>query len=473
MKDLTLENIARAVSGQLVYPENKEKEYDKKEITCAVTDNRKIEQGGLFIPIRGARVDGHSFIPAAYKAGALCCFSEEDPDPAIEALGPVIYVKSTEQALKDLAAYYRSVLSIPFIGIIGSVGKTSTKEMVASVLSQKYRVLKTQGNFNNEIGLPLTILSIREEHEVAVTEMGISDFGEMKRLGAIASPDMVVMTNIGECHLENLKDRDGVLKAKTEVFPYMKTGGHVFLNGDDDKLSTVKSVPGETVHYYGLERLPEGPKCEVKAEDISEGSLSGQTFTMKTEAGDIKISLPLPGIHHVYNALAAASVGLAMGLGAEEIKAGVESIETISGRNNIIERDDITIIDDCYNANPQSMAASLSVLSRAAGRKIAVLGDMGELGADEVSLHRKVGAEVAKNRIDILFTSGELSKAMEEEALVASSKEGYALMALHFDDKDALIEELKKTVKKGDTLLIKASHFMEYHVIVEALCSQE
>ena len=236
MKEMSLNQIARACGGTYVGDESKK----GLEVSGVVIDSRKVEPGYLFIALKGERVDGHSFIPAVFAKGAACVLCEQAPD---HPTGPYILVESCLNALKSLAEYYRSTLSIPIVGITGSVGKTSTKEMIAAVLEQKYHVLKTEGNFNNEIGLPLTIFRIREEHEAAVLEMGISDFGEMTRLGRMAKPNICVFTNIGLCHLENLKDRDGILKAKTEMLNEAQPGAQVILNGDDDKLITLKERP--------------------------------------------------------------------------------------------------------------------------------------------------------------------------------------------------------------------------------------
>ena len=455
MKNLSLKNIAEAVGGTLVLNGADE----NKEIAGAVTDNRQVEKDYLFIPIVGAKVDGHRFIEAAFESGAAAVFSEKEN---VTQTGPYILVKSSEEALKSLAAFYRKQLHIPVIGVIGSVGKTSTKEMLASVLSQKFEVLKTQGNFNNEIGMPLTLLRIRDYHLVAVVEMGISEFGEMNRLGQVAKPDIVVMTNIKECHLENLIDRDGVLKAKTEVFHHLAKDASVVLNGNDDKLSTVKEVEGAKVYFAGLENH----SFSVYADELSSQGLFGTEAHFHTKEGDFVAEIPLPGEHHVSNAALACQVGLFLGLSLNEIKKGMESAETIAGRNNFVKlKDDITIIDDCYNANPASMKASLSVLSSANGRKIAVLGDMGELGKDEKALHYFVGEAAKNSGIDVLYAVGELSKEIAKGA-----KDG-SLLVQWFSSKEELLPVLKKEIKKGDTVLIKASHFMEFPKIVEELTS--
>ena len=453
MKNMTLENIAHAVSGQLFFDKTEEMQ---SEITGVVTDNRQIQSGNLFVPIVGARVDGHTFIPDAYERGAMAVLSQHKLE---KPQGAYILVESTEQALKDLAGFYRRQLTIPIVGIVGSVGKTSTKEMVASVLEEKYQVLKTEGNLNNEIGLPLTLCKIREEHQVAVVEMGISDFGEMHRLGAIAQPDMVVMTNIGQCHLENLKTRDGILKAKTEVFEHISPNGCVILNGDDDKLNTVAEAHGAEIIFYGCNEQ------EVSADHIENLGLDGMRAQFHTSLGQLTARIFIPGSHNVYNALAATAVGIRLGLSVDEIAKGIEGASTIRGRSNFIKVGGATIIDDCYNANPVSMKASLEVLSKAQGRTVAVLGDMGELGEEEQQLHYQVGEAVADNHIDVLYTAGtltaQLCQAVREQSEQCEVHE--------YREVSEMIEGVLKDVQAGDTILVKASHFMEFPKVVEAI----
>ena len=362
--------------------------------------------------------------------------------------------------MKKIARFYRRSLDIKVIGITGSVGKTSTKEMIASVLAQKYNVLKTEGNFNNEIGLPLTIFKIRDEHEVAVLEMGISDFGEMHRLAEMANPDVCVITNIGLCHLENLIDRDGILKAKTESFEHLTANGMAVLNGDDDKLCTKTEVNGRQTVFYGI-----GEGKEIYATDVEAIGLTGTKAVIHLPDAKFAVEIPIAGEHNVYNALAAVGVARELGLTAEEMKRGIESVQTIGGRSNLIHRNGLTIIDDCYNANPVSMKASIDVLSKAPGRKIAVLGDMGELGADEKALHYSVGEHFAGKGIDMLFCAGELSREIAEAVKTSSpTTEVY-----HFITKEELSEVLKEQCKEGDTILVKASHFMNFPEIVKAL----
>lgn len=454
MKNMTLARIAEVTGGKLVLPAGFEASTNK-EIAGATNDNRKIEKDFLFIPMVGARVDGHDFIPDVFEKGALATLAEREiENPA----GPVIVVSDTKLALKQIATDYRMQLSIPVIGVIGSVGKTSTKEMLTSVLETKYRVLKTEGNFNNEIGLPLTICRIRDEHQVAVVEMGISDFGEMHRLGDIAKPNIVVMTNIGQCHLEFLKTRDGILQAKTEVFEHMPKDGIVILNGDDDKLINADTLGLKKI-FYGMNGQ------EVNATNVEPKGLSATQATISVNGESFDVQIPLPGSHNVMNALAATAVGSVLGLTIPEISKGLSKAETIAGRNNIITVRDVTIIDDCYNANPVSMKASIEVLGKAPGRSIAVLGDMGELGDDERQLHYEIGQCLEANHIGYVFTVGELS----EEINTSLSNCNSSCMAHHYTDVDTMLEDLIPIIRGGDTILVKASHFMNFAHVVETI----
>lgn len=453
MKNLTLKNLALACNGTYVGA----KEIEDKEVTCIFTDSRKAEAGGLFVPIKGARVDAHDFIEQVMEKGVLATLSEKDLG---EKPFPYILVKSSLTAVKDIAEFYLKQLQIPVVGITGSVGKTSTKEVIASVLAQKYNTLKTQGNFNNELGLPLTIFRLRDEHEMAVLEMGISDFGEMHRLAKIARPNTCVITNIGLCHLEFLKSRDGILKAKTEIFDYLQSDGHIILNGDDDKLVTVQEAKGIKPVFFGVENHQ-----GIWADEIKPEGLKGISCCIHAGEESFSVLIPVPGKHSVYNALAATAVGLTYGLTIEEIRKGIESLQSVSGRFHIIETPEYTVIDDCYNANPISMKASLDVLTDALGRKVAILGDMGELGADERKMHQEVGRYAAERAIDVLLCVGELSADMAEAARTVSSKTQVG----HFANKEDLMKELPELLEKGDTVLVKASHFMEFGEIVEKL----
>lgn len=465
MPHMSLKNIACACGGSYSGAE----ELLEEEVTGIVTDSREVQEGYLFIAIKGERVDGHRFIPDVFAKGAKAVLCEQKPD---ESAGSYILVDSTLEAMKKLAAFYRNALNIKVVGITGSVGKTSTKEMIASVLSQKYNVLKTAGNFNNEIGLPLTIFRIRKEHQVAVLEMGISDFGEMHRLAEIAKPDICVITNIGWCHLENLKTRDGILKAKTECFAHMKENGVAILNGDDDKLCTQTTVNHSSAIFYGIpEKMVEKKQTDyigspaIYAKNVENLGFEGMKATICTPMGSFLANIAIPGEHNVYNALAATAVGIELGLTLKEIADGVATAETIAGRTNFIRQNGLIIIDDCYNANPVSMKTSIEVLSHAKGRSIAVLGDMGELGEDERALHYEVGQCVGKQKIDALFCAGTLAEEYKRAAAAVNPD-----CDIHyFLSREEMTQELLSYVKEEDTILVKASHFMEFPKVVLAL----
>lgn len=453
MRQMSLINIARACGGIYIGDESPK----SVEITGVVIDSRQVENGYLYIPMRGERVDGHKFIPDVFARGAAAVLSEEQLDhPA----GPYILVESCPQALKDIAEYYRSTLSIKIVGITGSVGKTSTKEVIASVLSEKYSVLKTLGNFNNELGLPLTVFRLREEHQAAVLEMGISDFGEMHRLSKIARPDVCVITNIGQCHLEFLKDRDGILRAKSEIFDFLAEDGAVILNGDDDKLATIKEIKGIAPVFFGVES-----GREIYADELEPQGLKGIRCRIHAGGESLIVHIPMPGYHMVLNALAATAVGISMGLTLAEVKRGVENLQSIGGRFHIIEKGGRLIIDDCYNANPVSMKASLDVLKDAKHRKVAVLGDMFELGENTEELHTEVGVHAAKNKIDLLICTGSLSRHMAEAAVQA----GGCGEVIYTETMEELMQILPGKLQADDTILVKASHGMNFSKIVEIL----
>ena len=453
MKNMTPCRIAEVCGG--IY--HGTKETGIREIESITTDSRQAAEGCLFVAVKGERVDGHDFIPSVFEKGAACVVCEREPE---HPSGSWIQVKSSLQAIKDMAEFYRKQLDIQVVGITGSVGKTSTKEVIASVLSEKYRVLKTLGNFNNELGLPLTVFRLREEHQIAVLEMGISDFGEMHRLSKIARPDVCVITNIGQCHLEYLKDRDGVLRAKSEIFDFMQPEGRIVLNGDDDKLSAVQEVKGVNPLFFGVES-----GREIYADEIEPRGLKGIRCRIHAGEESFGVQIPIPGFHMVLNALAATAVGISMGLTTEQVKSGIEKLQSLGGRFHMIEKGDMLIIDDCYNANPVSMKASLDVLKDAERRTVAVLGDMFELGENEASLHREVGVYAGEKGINLLIYTGELSSHMAEAAIRAGGCE----TVVHVPNLERLMEVLPRLVQGDDTILVKASHGMHFEKVVELL----
>ncbi|MBP3617602.1 MAG: UDP-N-acetylmuramoyl-tripeptide--D-alanyl-D-alanine ligase [Lachnospiraceae bacterium] len=463
---LTIGQIVEATGGRVIYEVTKKPVADLEfEVSSVVLDSRQVTEGGVFIATVGERVDGHSFVASVFEKGAVLAVVQREPSET-EHWGTYLLVEDTLKALKDIGEYYRKTLRIPVIGITGSVGKTSTKEFIAGVLSEKYNVLKTQGNYNNEIGVPLTLLQIREEHEAAVVEMGISDFGEMHRLSKMARPDVAVITNIGQCHLENLKDRNGVLRAKTEIFDFMAPEGKICLNGDDDKLRTVTAPQGKELRFFGLNSREAGT---VYATDVKSKGLWGSDAKLHLASGEyFDGEIPLPGIHMVLNATAAACVAEWLMLTPAQIQAGLKKVATIAGRNRLIRTEAYTLIDDCYNANPVSMKAGIDLLCMADTVKVAVLGDMFELGENSDALHREVGVYAAKKGVDRLICVGANSRHMSEAA-----KEAGGIPVTYFESLEALTEALQKDeeglLPRESTVLIKASHGMHFSELVDLL----
>lgn len=455
MRGMTMEKIAAACRGVYSGPE----ECRALEVSMITTDSRQIEENCLFVAIRGARVDGNDFVEAAYAEGALGCLSEKEPEDKTK---PYIVVESCFQALRDMAKLYRSQMQdIKIVGITGSVGKTTTKEMIAAVLSEHFRTLKTQGNFNNEVGVPLTLFRLRKEHEVAVVEMGISDFGEMSRLSGMVRPDSCVITNIGQCHLENLKDRDGVLRAKTEIFTSMNPEGKIYLNGDDDKLVNVPDNGQNEITFFGVQNT-----SGVYAKNIRNLGLRGTEVTVVSSQGEFEVMIPVPGKHMVLNALSAAAIALDFGMEPEEICRGIAKFKPVGGHSSIVTTDKFTILNDCYNANPVSMKAGLDVLSEVSGRRVAIVGDMFELGEGEAKMHEEIGAYAESKGIELLVCIGELAK----NCLNGTGEAGeHATLAVHYPTKEEAVADLPKLLRKGDTILVKASHGMHFEKIVAVL----
>lgn len=453
MKNLTLENITAACRGTFHGDKNKL----HLEVSGVVIDSRKVKENYLFVAIDGANVNAHKFIPDTIEKGAACVVSHEDLG---ETDYPYILVESTGQALLDIAKLYRDSFDLKVVGITGSAGKTSTKEMIASVLSQKYNVHKTLGNFNNEWGLPITIFELNEAHEIAILEMGVNHFGEMRRLSSVASPDICVITNIGVAHLEFFKTREGIFQEKSQMIQDMKNGGAIILNGDDNILCETGAIKGVQPQFFGV-----GEDNEFRADHVTSLGLKGSSCTIHLPSGEsFDCTIPLPGAHMVSNALAGAAVGYNLSLTPEEIRAGIESLPSIPGRGNIISTDSIVILDDCYNANPISMKASMDVLDLAIGRKVAILGDMGELGENAGRMHYETGLYAAEKNIDLVCGIGALGKE-----IVAGAASGENTEALWFETKAAFLSAVKDIVKTGDNILVKASHGMHLEEIVETL----
>ena len=449
MKPFQLRDVVRATGGRFFGDEASL----EREIAFVTSDSRTAGPGALFVAFKGARVDGHDFMADCLARGAAACISEREPGAGET---PCVVVDSSLRATGALAAWHRGRFDIPVVGITGSVGKTTTKEMIAAVLAQKYATHKTEKNFNNELGVPQTLLRLDDEHQVSVVEMGISDFGEMRRLTAMVRPTIAVFSVIGHAHLEFLGDRDGVLRAKAEIFEGMDADGVAILNGDDDKLAACH--PAMRRVLYGL-----GEGNDVRAENVRNLGTDGIRLTIRHAGGAFEAHIPAFGSHMVYAALAGAAAGLELGLSEAQIAAGIESYRTVGDRARIIKAGDITVISDCYNANPNSMKAALDSLAALDGRRVCVLGDMLELGPDTARLHAEVGAYAAKAGVGQVIACGDLARHICEGARAAGAE------ALFFEDKAALIGRLSDIVRPGDRILVKASHSMAFEDIVAAL----
>lgn len=422
-------------------------------------DSRDVDENTLFFAIKGERFDGHDFVKdvAEKGVGAVVCHKK------VECSAPVIYVDDTKQALLDFASYYKSTFpDLLLIALTGSVGKTTTKEMVACVMAQKGETLKTEGNFNNEIGMPRTLFRLEETTKNAVIEMGMDGFGQISVLTNCAKPDCAIITNIGVSHIEILGSRDGILQAKLEILEGLKKGSPVFLNGDNDKLSTVK-LQDYKVIFFGIDNK----NCDVLAEDIKEIGLSTEFVAIKGEVRQ-KITIPTVGIHNVYDALTAFAVGLEYGISPEDIAKGLQNYTPSGMRQRIKEVNGVTFIEDCYNASPDSQKAGLNSLCKIAkGRKIAVLGDMLELGSYSETAHRTVGEYAAECGVDILYAVGEESKYMADSAVKAGLQNVHS-----FTDKTELTNVLLNELRDGDTILFKASRGMKLEEVFEKIYEQ-
>ncbi len=446
MLPLTFKEAAAAVNSST----NLEGKFD-----CVCTDTRKITQGSLFIAIKGENFDGHDFAAKALESGVKAVICEKDC-----GLGEnQIVVESTRQALLDLAGYYRSLFDIPVIGITGSVGKTTTKEMTHAVMSSKYNTLKNEGNLNNEIGVPLTLFRLEKTHEAAVIEMGMSGFEEISRMTKAVKPDVAIISNIGVSHIEKLGSREGILKAKLEILHGMKADAPIILNADDDMLITV-NADSHPVTYYGIDN----EKSMFKALEIT-AKEDETELTVGFSGKSGKVNLPFPGRHNVYNALAAVAAGSFFGVDPLDGLEALKKYVPAGMRQRINKKCGITFIEDCYNASPDSQAAALAVLgSMSAKRKIAVIGDMLELGEVSEAAHYGVGLKAAENGIDAVFTYGERSM---QTAKAASDKNIPYVKS--FDDKKEIYDELISCLEEGDAVLFKASRGMKLEEVIFAV----
>lgn len=451
MEKLQLSEIAAAVGGMAPF---------EAEVNDICTDTRKLKSGCLFLALRGANFDGHQFVQKAISDGAVAAVTDH---PIADF--PCIVVPDTGIALLQIAAYYRSKFSPILVGVTGSVGKTTTKEMIALVLSAAFETLKTQGNLNNEIGLPKMLLHLAPKHEAAVIEMGMSHFGEIHRLSCTTKPTIGVITNIGFSHIENLGSQEGILKAKMEILDGMKPDAPLVLNADDPYLAPFAEKLDRPVYTYGLTTKT----ADVTAEEIQESD-NETTFIIVTKDGrTFPAVLPCVGRHNVMNALAAFCVGRICNIAPDMICKALADYEPIPFRQNIEQRGPYTVIADCYNASPDSMRAALHVLRqmKGEGRRVAVLGDMLELGKLSPKLHSMVGDMAAASHLDQLFCYGKESLAIAGTASAAGTS------VFHTEDKIELCSAVRAYLRPGDVLLFKASRGMHLEDCMEEIFRQE
>lgn len=429
-------------------------------VTGVETDSRAIHAGDLFVALRGENTDGHKYITGALTNGGAGCLTEIIPQELLPGKF-YIQVDDTVLALGQVAKAYKEKFPIPVIGITGSVGKTTTKDMVAAVLSQKYKVLKTEGNFNNELGLPLTLFRLTPQHQVCVLEMGMNHFGEIDYLTQIVVPDVAVITNIGDAHIENLGSREGILKAKSEIFHYMTEESFAILDGDDPLLRTLEGQVKPQVIFCGEDHQP-----PYEAKEIRQLGSKGLSCRVKTPENDFTVTVPALGNHMIYPVLMACAVGEKFGLTGEELKAGIESFVPTKMRMNVIRQGNVTILDDAYNANPQSMRAALEVLSQTDGAyRVAVLGNMFELGDLGPELHRSMGECAAKlGNIDALLAVGDLAWNIYDAAQQAG-------LANVYYAKDRVEAEaiLPQFIRPDAVILVKASRGMAFEELTREL----
>ena len=456
MQALTLRQLLEAVNGTLLGDFD---DLDAQAVQVS-TDSRNITPGCLFIPLEGERFDGHSFIQAALEAGAAGCLTARERESYLPGRF-YIKVRSTQRALWELARYYKKLFPIPFIAVTGSVGKTTTKDMTAAVLGARFCVHKTEGNFNNDIGVPLTLLRLEAQHEVCVVELGMDHAGEIDNLARLVEPDMALITNIGDAHIENLGSRENIFKAKCEIFPHLKRDGLAVLNGDDPLLASLEGTLAQRTVFVG-----EGEGLDYTARDLSSDGAGHLFCRVKTPRSQFEANIPALGSHMIYPTLMAAAVAEALGMAPDEIIRGIGAFLPTKMRMNIVRcKGDIVILNDAYNANPQSMRAAAAVLGDAQGRrKVAVVGDMKELGPGSEQFHRAVGGYFAQAGADRLIAVGDLARFMAEGAKAAGLSQSD-----YFSTLDAAKNALSRELRAGATILVKASRSMAFEKIVDYL----
>ena len=453
MEHLSINEIIDATKGSLVLKGTTE------SFNNVTIDSRKIKKGDIFFALKGENFDGHDYLENCAKSGAelLIIHKENFKKENINENTSIILVKDTREALKDLAEYYRKKLDIKVVGITGSTGKTSTKDLIAAVLQEKYKVFKTKGNFNNEVGLPLMVFELDKSYEVAVLELGMSNLDEIHRLSKVARPDIAVITNVGISHIENLKTRENILKAKMEITDFFTNENLLIVNGDNDLLSQVES------HEYKVEKIGIESDYNFKACDIIIGE---ENIKFKILENNLQIDenfeVNALGKHNVLNSLLAIAVGKKLNMNYKQINKGFKNLEATSMRLDILKCNNFTIVNDAYNASPDSMEAAIDVLMNLNGsRKFAVLGTMKELGNEAPSAHEKIGKYAKDKKVDFLITTGEFSNDFK----VGFGSENF----YSFEKKEDIINFLNNNIRENDIVLVKASRSMKFESIVNEI----
>ncbi len=459
MKEIKVKDVIKICNAKLVCGNEEETLINFKK------DTREIKEGDIYVGIKGEKFDGNTFFKVAFENGAKACILQGIDEKELKNYQDktILIVEDTIEALQKIAEYKRKKYDIPVIGVTGSVGKTSTKDILASVMSEKYNTLKTEGNYNNHIGVPLTILGLKN-HEAAVIEMGMNHLGEISKLTKIAKPTIAVITNVGTSHIGELGSRENILKAKLEILEGMQKNSPIIINNDNDMLHNwyIENKDEKNIITYGIET-----KSDIMAENIHTDE-KGSDFTVNIKNKKYKVRINVGGKHFISNSLCAICVGIQNSIPMEQIIEGISKFKLTKKRMETIKGiKDTTIINDCYNASYDSMKAAIEYLGELKGnKKIAVLGDMLELGNFEEELHRKVGKEIYNNNIDILITIGKLAKFIADEAIKSGiDKE----KVFAYENKQEGIKKIKEIIEKNDNILIKASNSMKFDEITEAI----
>lgn len=458
MQSLTISKIVEITKGALINGN------EDVEVLGFSKDTRTINANEMYVGIKGEKYDGNIFYKQAFEKGAIGAIldSKEIKKENLENYANIVLVEDSIKAIQDLARYKRSLYNMPVVAVTGSVGKTSTKDMISSVLEREYKVLKTEGNNNNHIGLPLTLLKLKE-HTAVVVEMGMNHFGEISLLTNIAKPNICVITNIGTSHIGNLGSRENILKAKMEILEGMEADGVVIVNNDNDLLNkwAKDNYNQYNIKTYGIENTSDYMAYNLNIKE------SESTYSIKLDEKEENVNVTIPGVPFVYNSLCGIAVGKLLGIQSDEIIQGIRDIELTKKRMEIIKTaSQITIINDAYNASLDSVKPALEQLKIIKGnRKIAVLGDMLELGEFTKELHEEVGEAVVENNIDILITVGECAKYIEKKAKELQMEKVYS-----FETNEGAIEKILQIQEKDDVILLKASNSMHFNEILDKIC---